>query len=65
MWLLLSHEVVSDSFVTPWTVAHQPLLSVGFPRENYWTGLPFSSPGNLPKPEIETVSLVGRPVLYH
>ena len=42
-------------FVTPWTVAHQALLSMGFSRQGYWSGLPFSSPGELPdlgiKPE--------------
>ena len=36
--------VVSDSFVTPWTVAHQAPLSIGFPRQEYWSGLPFFSP---------------------
>ena len=34
--------------VAPWTVAHQLPLSVGFSRQEYWNGLPFSSPGNLP-----------------
>ena len=32
-------------FVTPWTVARQALLSMGFPRQKYWSGLPFSPPG--------------------
>ena len=40
-------------FVTPWTVAHQAPLSVGFSRQEYWSGLPFLSPGNLPDPGIE------------
>ena len=40
-------------FVTPWTVAHQAPLSVGFPRQEYWSGLPFPSPGALPDPGIE------------
>ena len=31
-------------FVTPWTVAHQALLSIGFPRQECWSGLPFPSP---------------------
>ena len=48
--------VVSD-FVTPWTVARQAPLSVGFPRQEYWTGLPFPSAGDLPNPGIEPVSL--------
>ena len=40
-------------FVTPWTVAYQAPLSVGFSRQEYWSGLPFPSPGDLPNPEIE------------
>ena len=40
-------------FVTPWTVAYQALLSVGFSRQEYWSGLPFPSPGDLPDPGIE------------
>ena len=40
-------------FVTLWTVAHWAPLSVGFPRQEYWTGLPCSSPGNLPDPGTE------------
>ena len=40
-------------FATPWTVAHQALLSMGFPRQEYWSGLPFSSPGDLSDPGIE------------
>ena len=38
---------MSDAFVTPWTVAHQTPLSMGFPRQYYWSGLPFPSPGDL------------------
>ena len=40
-------------FATPWTVAYQFLLSMGFSRQEYWSGLPFSSPGDLPNPRIE------------
>ena len=40
-------------FATPWTVAHQALPSVGFSRQEYWSGLPFPSPGDLPYPGIE------------
>ena len=40
-------------FVTPWTVAHQAPLSRGFSRQEYWSGLPFPSPGDLPNPRIE------------
>ena len=45
-------------FVTLWTIAHQAPLSVGFSRQENWSGLPFSSPGNLPNPGIEPASLV-------
>ena len=41
---------MSDSFVTPWTVANQAPLSIQFPRQEYWSGLPFPSPGDLPDP---------------
>ena len=47
-----SHSVVSDS-VIPWTVACQAPLSMVFSRQEYWNGLPFSSPGDLPDPDIE------------
>ena len=40
-------------FVTPWTVAYQSSLSMGFSRQEYWSGLPFPSPGDLPDPGIE------------
>ena len=40
-------------FSTPWTVAHQAPLSMGFSRQEYWSGLPFPSPGDLPDPGIE------------
>ena len=40
-------------FVTPWTVAYQAPLSMGFSRQEYWSGLPFPSPGDLPDPGIE------------
>ena len=43
----------SDSFVTPWTVAHQASLSMGFSRQVYWSGLPLLSPGDLPDPGIK------------
>ena len=44
-------------FVTPWTVAHQASLSMGFSRQEYWRGLPLPSPGDLPAPGIELASL--------
>ena len=40
-------------FATPWTVAYQASLSMGFSRQEYWSGLPFPSPGDLPNPGIE------------
>ena len=53
---------------TLWTVAHQAPLSMGFSRQEYWSGLPFPSPEDLPKPGIEPMShipCIGRQVLYH
>ena len=44
MLLLFSRLVLSESFSTQWTVAHQALLSMGFPRQEYWSGLPFPYP---------------------
>src|SRR5574340_311003 len=46
---------MSDSFETPWIVALQALLSMGFPRQEYWSGLPSPSLGDLPDPRIEPV----------
>ena len=40
-------------FASPWTVAHHAPPSMGFSRQEYWSGLPFLSPGDLPDPEIE------------
>ena len=40
-------------FVTPWTVAYQDPPSMGFSRQEHWTGLPFPSPGDLPNPGIK------------
>ena len=40
-------------FVTPWTVAYEVPPSMGFSRQEYWSGVPFPSPGDLPDPEIE------------
>ena len=59
---VLSQSAISDSSAAPWTVAHQAPLSVGFPRQECWSRLPFPSPGDLPDPGIEPVSpaLAGR-----
>ena len=60
MWLgVLSPLVVSDSVIL-WTVAHQNPLSMGFSRQEYWGGLPFLPPGDLPNPEMESASSVFR-----
>ena len=40
-------------FATPWTVTYQALWSMGFSRQEYWSGLPFHSPGDFPNPGIE------------
>ena len=47
---------MSNSFSTPCTVACQAPLSMGFPRQGYWSGLPFPSPGDLPDPGIKPMS---------
>ena len=53
--------VVSNSFATPWTIACQAPLCMGLPKLEYWSGLPFPSPGFLPDPGIELAS----PALAH
>ena len=60
--LLFSCLSMSDSSVTPWTVACQATPSLRFSRQEYWSGLPFPSPGDLPDSGIEPSSpaLVGR-----
>ena len=49
----ISHSVMSNSYVTPWTVAHQASQSMEFSRQEYWSGLPCPSPGDLPNPGIK------------
>ena len=53
-------------FMTPWTVAHQAPLSVGFPRQDYWSGLPFPPPGIKPEspvsPALQADSLPAEPL---
>ena len=51
--MLESESEVAQSCPTPWTVARQAPLSMGFSRQEYWSGLPFPSPGDLPNPGIE------------
>ena len=69
---LLHAHVLSRAqlFAAPWTVAHQAPLSVRFPRQEYQSGLPFPSPGDLPKPKSLTsssyiISYICKRVLYH
>ena len=69
--LLLSHCHIR-LFETPRTVARQTPLSTGFSRQEYWSGMPFSPPGDLPDPGIELrdgtqvyyIFHIGREVLY-
>ena len=56
-------------FITPWTVACRSPLFMEFSRQEYWNGLPFSIPGDLPDPGVRTrvscISCIGRQILYH
>ena len=54
----LAMHVLSQvqSFVTPWTIAHQAPLSMGFARQEYWSRSPFPPPGDLPNPGIKGAS---------
>ena len=54
-WLILKMKSLSrvQLFVNPWAVAYQVPPSMGFSRQEYWSGLPFPSPGDLPNPGIE------------
>ena len=49
---------MSDSFATLWTVAHQAPLSMGFPKQEYWSEWPFPPPRDRPHPGIESASSV-------
>ena len=49
----VSRSVMSNSFASSWTIANQAPLSMGFSRQEYWSGLPFPTPGDLPNPGIE------------
>ena len=59
---MLSRSVVSNSFVTPWAVAHQAPLAMGISRQEYWSRLLFPSSGDVPNPGIKPASpvLTGR-----
>ena len=54
---VLSHSAVSDSFAALWTVDGQAPLSMEFPKQEYWSGLPFPTRGDLPDPGIKSMSL--------
>ena len=54
---MLSPFINVRLYVTPWTAACQSPLSMGFSRQEYWSGLPCPPPGDLPDPGIELVSL--------
>ena len=62
MFSLFIYQLRSDSFATLWTIARQAPLSMGFSRQEYWSGLPFPPPEDLPDPGIKPVSLAS-PVL--
>ena len=64
MLLLFSCSVVSDSFVTTWTVALQASVFMGFPRQECWSGLPFSSLGIFPIQGLNPGLLHCRQILY-
>ena len=55
---VLSHFSRVQFLATPWTVARQAPLSMGFARQEYWSGLPCPPPGDLPNPGIKPVSLM-------
>ena len=59
---VLSRFAPVQFLATPWTVAHEAVLSIAFSGQEYWSGLPFPSPGNLPDPGIKPVSVMS-PVL--
>ena len=52
-WRRCVRAQLCPTFVTPWTVARQAPLSMGFPRQEYWSGLLFPPPGDLPYPMIK------------
>ena len=56
------HAQLCPTLCNTWTVAFQVPLSVGFPRQDYWSGVPLPTPGHLPNPEIEPTfpALAGR-----
>jgi len=63
--LLLSHEVMSDSFVTPWTVACQAPLSMGFPKQEEWSRYHFLFKGIFPTHGLNPCLLYCRQFIYY
>ena len=65
----VNHSMESDSFVTPWTVAHQASLSMGFSRQEYWSECPFPTLGDLADLGIKLTSptspALAEQILYH
>ena len=59
----MNWEIRTDIYTLLWTTAYQAPLSTGFPSQEWWGGLPFSSPGDLPHPGIEPLSPVSSPAL--
>ena len=66
---MFSHSIMPQFFVTPWTIACQAPLSMGFSRKEYWSGLPFLPSRGSSRPRDQThvscVSCTGREILYH
>ena len=56
-YVVVSHHAMSNSFAAPWTIDHEAPLSMGFPKQEYWDGLPFASTGDLLDLGLETASL--------
>ena len=69
LFAALGTKSVSDPSATPWTAARQAPRSMGFPRQEYWSGLSLPTPGDLPDPGIEPtsscISCIGRQIIYH
>ena len=61
---MLSYFSCVQLYVMTWTIARQASLSMGFSRQEYWSGLPCPPSGNLPNPEIEPSLLYCRQILY-
>ena len=61
----VSHSVVCIHSAIPWTIACQAPLSMKFSRQEYWSGLPFSSPRDIPKQGLNPGLLHHRQILYH